>query len=129
MARDRVTNLHGRKKHALTHPYITLVVAHFSPKIVIIGGGPGGLAAGILLSHAGADVTVLERQIGWAGAQLHLGNKASALISARHSFCIPECLQKSVSRLVLIYGSRYRCESTRTTSWYSAGGGELVATC
>ncbi|WP_153555408.1 phytoene desaturase family protein [Roseimaritima sediminicola] len=31
-------------------------------KIVIVGAGPGGLAAAMQLAHAGADVTVLERQ-------------------------------------------------------------------
>ena len=33
-----------------------------SQKIVIIGAGPGGLAAAILLARSGADVTVVERR-------------------------------------------------------------------
>ena len=32
------------------------------PKVVIVGAGPGGLASAMLLAHAGADVTVLERR-------------------------------------------------------------------
>ena len=32
-----------------------------TPQVVIIGAGPGGLAAAMLLRHAGCDVTVLER--------------------------------------------------------------------
>lgn len=31
-------------------------------KVVIVGAGPGGLAAAMQLAHAGADVTVLERR-------------------------------------------------------------------
>ncbi|WP_148080684.1 phytoene desaturase family protein [Roseimaritima ulvae] len=31
-------------------------------KVVIVGAGPGGLAAAMQLAHAGADVTVIERQ-------------------------------------------------------------------
>jgi phytoene desaturase len=30
-------------------------------RVVIVGAGPGGLAASMLLAYAGADVTVLER--------------------------------------------------------------------
>ena len=32
-----------------------------SKRIVIVGAGPGGLAAAMLLAKAGADVTVVER--------------------------------------------------------------------
>lgn len=43
--------------------------------VVIIGAGPGGLAAAMLLSHAGLDVTVLERQpyVGGRTSTLHSG--------------------------------------------------------
>lgn len=42
-------------------------------KVVIIGAGPGGLASAMLLSHAGADVTVLEQKpyVGGRTASLH----------------------------------------------------------
>lgn len=32
-----------------------------SRRIAIVGAGPGGLAAAMMLGHAGADVTVYER--------------------------------------------------------------------
>jgi phytoene desaturase len=43
------------------------------PQVVIAGAGPGGLAAAMLLSHAGADVVVLERKdrVGGRSAALH----------------------------------------------------------
>ncbi|XZE52850.1 phytoene desaturase family protein [Planctomycetaceae bacterium SH139] len=33
-----------------------------APKVIVVGAGPGGLAAAMQLSRAGADVTVLEKQ-------------------------------------------------------------------
>ena len=33
-----------------------------SPKVVVVGAGPGGLAAAMQLAYAGCDVTVLERR-------------------------------------------------------------------
>jgi phytoene desaturase len=45
------------------------------PRVVIAGAGPGGLAAAMLLAHAGADVVVLERKerVGGRSATLHAG--------------------------------------------------------
>ncbi|MFK7736087.1 MAG: phytoene desaturase family protein [Pirellulaceae bacterium] len=37
-------------------------------KVVIVGAGPGGLASAMQLAHAGADVTVLEKQ-NWVGGR------------------------------------------------------------
>ena len=31
-------------------------------KVVVVGAGPGGLAAALQLAHAGCDVTLLERR-------------------------------------------------------------------
>lgn len=42
------------------------------PKILVIGAGPGGLAAALLLAHAGAEVRVLERLP-------HVGGRTSAV--------------------------------------------------
>ncbi|MCA9126768.1 MAG: phytoene desaturase [Planctomycetales bacterium] len=38
------------------------------PRVVIVGAGPGGLAAAMQLSHAGLQVTVLEKQT-WVGGR------------------------------------------------------------
>ena len=45
------------------------------PQVVIAGAGPGGLAAAMLLAHAGADVVVLERKdcVGGRSAALRGG--------------------------------------------------------
>ncbi len=43
-----------------------------SRKVVIVGAGPGGLAAAMQLAHAGCDVTLLERRD-------HVGGRTSAI--------------------------------------------------
>ncbi len=50
-----------------------------SPKVVIIGAGPGGLAAGMLLSKTGADVTILE-------ARNTVGGRTSSLSEQGFTF-------------------------------------------
>jgi phytoene desaturase len=44
-------------------------------RIVIIGAGPGGLAAGMLLAHRGHDVTIYEKndQVGGRNGAFHMG--------------------------------------------------------
>ena len=44
-------------------------------KIIVIGAGPGGLVASMLLAHRGFDVTILEKsdQIGGRNAELKIG--------------------------------------------------------
>ncbi len=45
-------------------------------KIIIIGAGPGGLSAGLLLAHAGHEVTILEKNnfVGGRNSRLSLGD-------------------------------------------------------
>ena len=38
------------------------------PHVVIVGAGPGGLASALQLAHAGARVTILEKQ-SWVGGR------------------------------------------------------------
>ena len=45
-------------------------------KVVIVGAGPGGLTAGMILSHRGFDVTVVEKmdRVGGRNAELKVGD-------------------------------------------------------
>lgn len=45
-------------------------------KIVIVGAGPGGLTAGMILAHRGLDVTIVEKQnrVGGRNAELKVGD-------------------------------------------------------
>jgi len=50
-----------------------------SPKIIIIGAGPGGLAAAMQLQRAGAQVTLIERRD-------RVGGRTSAIVSDGYRF-------------------------------------------
>ncbi|MCP1660580.1 3-hydroxybenzoate 6-monooxygenase [Neisseria perflava] len=54
------------------------------PKIIVIGGGIGGLAAALAVAREGAEVLVLERaeKIGEIGAGIQLGANAFAALDA-----------------------------------------------
>ena len=47
-------------------------------RVAVIGAGPGGLAAAMLLAHRGVDVTVFEKQpfIGGRTSRLEVGEFA-----------------------------------------------------
>jgi len=66
-----------------------------SKKVVVIGAGPGGLAAAMLLSQAGLDVTVLDRQPYVGGRTSTFTPGDFDLIVARHSSCIRGSSAKS----------------------------------
>src|SRR5947209_13848458 len=48
-------------------------------RVLVVGAGPGGLAAAILLARAGVQVTVLERQP-------HVGGRTSTLAAEGFRF-------------------------------------------
>lgn len=50
-----------------------------SRRVLIVGAGPGGLAAAMLLAHAGLDVTVIERQP-------HVGGRTSSVEGQGYRF-------------------------------------------
>ena len=61
--------------------------------IVIIGAGPGGLAAAMLLAHAGLRVTVLERQAQVGGRTTTLAAKGFRFDLGPTFFLYPQVLE------------------------------------
>jgi 2-polyprenyl-6-methoxyphenol hydroxylase-like FAD-dependent oxidoreductase len=50
-----------RVSHTETFPHWICLHSHSKPRICVIGGGIGGVAAGVALTRAGLDATVYER--------------------------------------------------------------------
>jgi len=65
-----------------------------SSKIVIVGAGPGGLAAAMLLSRTGADVTVLERMDRVGGRTSSLNEKGYTFDLGPTFFLYPDVLRR-----------------------------------
>jgi phytoene desaturase len=106
------------------------VVANSNPKIVIVGAGPGGLAAAILLSHAGADVTVLERQNRVGGRTASLREQGFRFDIGATFFLYPRVLAEIYEQVGLDLWSEIPMR--KLDPHYKlvfGGGGELVATC
>ena len=57
-----------------------------NPKVVVVGAGMGGLVSALILSHAGADVTVLESHADCGGKMRQLWPDASGLGSGAKVF-------------------------------------------
>jgi len=67
------------------------------PEVVIIGAGPGGLAAAMLLSRTGARVTVLERQDRIGGRTSTIQEQGYSFDLGPTFFLYPEILQEIFS--------------------------------
>lgn len=97
--------------------------------IVIIGAGPGGLAAAMLLAHAGLRVTVLERQPQVGGRTTTLAANGFRFDLGPTFFLYPQVLEAiftAVGRNLW-----HELEFTRLDPQYSlifGAGGELHAT-
>ncbi len=100
-----------------------------SKQVVIIGAGPGGLAAAMLLAHAGMDVTVLERQpyVGGRTSTIHSGG--FRFDRGPTFFLYPRILQEIFAQTG--YDLFDEVEMTRLDPQYRlvfGGGGHLDAT-
>src|SRR5262245_21821 len=63
-------------------------------RVVIIGAGPGGLAAGLLLARAGLQVTLLERQAHVGGRCSSFSSKGFIFDLGPTFFLYPQVLQE-----------------------------------
>ncbi len=68
-------------------------------KVVIVGAGPGGLAAALLLAQAGAQVTILERQPYVGGRTSAIREKGYTFDRGPTFFLYPRILQEIFASL------------------------------
>jgi phytoene desaturase len=104
-------------------------VSNSAPKIVIVGAGPGGLAAAILLSHAGFDVTVLERQKRVGGRTSSLRAQGFRFDIGATFFLYPRILAEIYQQAGFdLWSEIAMCKLDPHYRLVFGGGGELVAT-
>ena len=72
-----------------------------SRRVVIVGGGFAGLAAGVRLSERGHQVVLLERRN-------HLGGRAYSFIDAKTGDVVDNGLDESLGSAVLAAATRDR---------------------
>src|SRR5436305_6179033 len=100
-----------------------------SKRVLIVGAGPGGLAAAMLLARAGLDVTVLECQPHVGGRTSRLGGAGFRFDLGPTFFLYPRVLRE----IFAACGRDLDCEvpMVRLNPQYHlifGGGGELLAT-
>ena len=104
-------------------------MSNSAPKIVIVGAGPGGLAAAILLSHAGFDVTVLERQKRVGGRTSSLRAQGFRFDVGATFFLYPRILAEIYKQAGFdLWSEIPMCKLDPHYRLVFGGGGELVAT-